>query len=147
MYGFTENEHNAALRIVQIGLSISIQDLYREHILILNQSHSTLANSIERNNLSRQLGEKDSSFLIDRVHKAMQLFKGPSRTTLLEFISKYANIPESSFWRVVTSLCEVLPNDSDDYIQAVGLLTNKESLIKESANLNQKINHQGQLEF
>jgi len=147
LYGFSTNEHNAALRIVQIGLSISIQDLYREHILILNQSQSTLANFIERNNLSRHLGERDNSFLIDKVHRAMQLFKGPSRTSLLEYISKYASIPESSFWRVVTSLCEVLPNETDDYIQAIGLLTNKDSLIKESANLNQKINQQGQLEF
>ena len=147
LYGFTTNEHNAALRIVQIGLSISIQDLYREHILILNHSQSTLASFEERNNLSRNLGERDTSFLIDRVHKSMHLFKGPSRNSLLEYISKYANIPESSFWRVVTSLCEVLPNETDDFKQAIGLLTNKDSLIKESANLNQNINQQGKLEF
>jgi hypothetical protein len=33
---------------------------------------------------------------------------------------------------VVTSLCEVLPAGSEDHKQALGLLTNKDSLIRES---------------
>jgi len=51
---------------------------------------------------------------------------------LLQYIGKVASSPESSFWRVVTSLCEVLPAGSEDHKQATGLRTNKDSLIRES---------------
>lgn len=147
LFGFTTNEHNTAMRIVQIGLSININDLYRENILLHQTNESTLASFSERIQLNKNLGEKTSSTLIDVVHKGMWLYKGTSRNSLLEFISKVASSPESNFWRVLTSLCEILPNGTEDYIQASGLLINKESLIKESANLNNTINQQGQLEF
>lgn len=147
LFSFSNNEHNTALRIVQIGLSINLNDLYRDNILIQSQSDVCLATYQERNQLNKNLGEKETSNLIDKVHKAMWLFKGTSRISLLEYISKYANTNENNFWRVLTSLCEILPNGCDDYHQAFGLLSNKESLIKESSNLNQNINQQGQLEF
>jgi hypothetical protein len=51
---------------------------------------------------------------------------------LLQYIGKVAAQPESNFWRVITSLCEVLPNGSEDHKQAIGLLSNKDSLIRES---------------
>lgn len=147
LYGFSTNDHNTALRIVQVGLSININDLYKENILIQSQNQSTLANFQERNLLIRNLGEKTNSTLIDQVQKAMWLYKGTSRNLLLEFINKVAISTESNFWRVITSICEILPNGTEDYIQAIGLLTNKESLIKESQNLNKNITEQGQLEF
>jgi len=62
----------------------------------------------------------------------MALYKGNNRNALLHYIAKEAGQPENSFWRVVTSLCEVLPAGSEDQKQALGLLTNKESLIRES---------------
>jgi len=147
LFGFTTNEHNTAMRIVQIGLSISINDLYRENILIHKTNESTLATFSERNQLIKNLGEKTNSSLIDQVHKAMFLFKGTSRNLLLDFVNKVAINPEDNFWRVLTSICEILPNGTDDYIQANGLLTNKESLIKESQKIDKNINLQGQLEF
>jgi hypothetical protein len=64
---------------------------------------------------------------------------------LLEYITKVASLSESSFWRVVTSLCEVLPQGSDDLKQATGLLLNKDSLIRESKNIQQSTGEQGQL--
>jgi adenine-specific DNA methylase len=147
LFGFTTNEHNTAMRIVQIGLSISVQDLYKENILIQKNNESTLAGFSERVSLNKNIGEKQSSTIIDIVHKAIWLYKGTSRNLLLEFISKVADSPESSFWRVLTSLCEILPNGTDDYTQSIGLLTNKESLIKESRTLKNNITEQGQLEF
>jgi hypothetical protein len=78
------------------------------------------------------MGERTDSFLIDQVHKAMSLYKGNNRTALLQYMSRFASQPEGSFWRVLTSLCEVLPNGCEDHRQAAGLLTNKDSLIRES---------------
>jgi adenine-specific DNA methylase len=146
LYGFTENDYNTAMRIVQIGLSINVNDLYKENILILNQNKSSLASYIDRINLNKNLGEKNTSTLIDQAHKAMWYFKG-TRHKLLEYISKNAENSDSNFWRVITALCEVLPAGSDDYQQAFGLLTNKESLIKESKEINNITTEQGQLEF
>ena len=82
-------------------------------------------------------------FIIDNVHKAMALYAGTNRNALLEYIAKVAPSPESSFWRVITSLCEVLPQGSDDYKQATGLLLNKDSLIRESKNIQQSKGAQG----
>ena len=147
LFGFTANEHNTAMRIVQIGLSIRVNDLYKENILLLNNNESTLANYSERVAINKNIGERSNSSIIDIVHKAMWLYKGTSRNLLLEFISKVADSPESSFWRVLTSLCEILPNGTDDYSQANGLLSNKDSLIKESRLIINNINQQGQLEF
>jgi hypothetical protein len=63
----------------------------------------------------------------------------------LSIIAKVAASPDSSFWRVITSLCEILPPGSDDYKQASGLLLNKDSLIRESKNIQQSVGEQGQL--
>jgi hypothetical protein len=75
----------------------------------------------------------------------MALYEGANRNVLLEFIAKVAASPDNSFWRVITSLCEILPQGSDDYKQASGILLNKDSLIRESKNLQQSTGEQGQL--
>jgi hypothetical protein len=41
----------------------------------------------------------------------------------------------------------LLPKDSDDQRQTKGLLTNKESLIRESKSIQKEIAEQGKLEF
>jgi putative DNA methylase len=147
MHGFSTNDHNTALKIVQIGLSIDINNLYRDNILMLDHDKTTLATSEYRNLQNRHLGEKVNCPIIDLVHKAMWLYKSPSRNDLLIFISKHCNKAESSFWRVLNALCEILPAATEESNYAIGLMTNKDSLIKESANLNKTINQQGQLEF
>ena len=62
----------------------------------------------------------------------MALYKGTNRGALLRYVSKVGSSPENNFWRVITSLCEVLPAGSDDHKQATGLLENRDSLIRES---------------
>ena len=63
----------------------------------------------------------------------MHLYQGSNRGNLLEYIHRVASNSDSSFWRVLTSLCEILPGGSEDHKQATGLIANKESLIRESA--------------
>jgi hypothetical protein len=75
----------------------------------------------------------------------MALYKGTNRKNLLEYINKVASNPESSFWRVVTSLCEVLPAGCEDHKQALGLLTNKDSLIRESKTVSVPASEQSKL--
>jgi hypothetical protein len=112
-----------------------VGDLFTEHILIKNGNKQTLGTFEERINANKNIGDRANNFLIDLVHRAMVLYKGNNRSALLQFIGKVAAQPENSFWRVITSLCEVLPNGSEDHKQALGLLTNKDSLIRESKSV------------
>jgi len=132
LYSFAESEFDDAAKFSRVGLSINVAELFTEHILIKHGNKQTLGSFEERINANKNIGDRANNFLIDLVHRSMALYKGNNRTALLQYIGKVAAQPENSFWRVITSLCEVLPNGSEDHKQALGLLTNKDSLIRES---------------
>jgi adenine-specific DNA methylase len=133
LYGFAESEFDDAAKFSRVGLSINVQELFTDHILIKNGNKQALGGFKERLAASKNMGDKSGSHLIDQVHRAMHLYQGSNRGNLLEFIHRVASNPDSPFWRVLTSLCEILPGGSEDHKQATGLITNKESLIRESA--------------
>lgn len=133
LYGFIESDFDDAAKFSRVGLSINVQELFTDHILIKNGNKQALGGYKERLAASKNLGEKVGSHLIDKVHRTMHLFQGSNRGNLLEYIHRVASNPDSPFWRVLTSLCEILPSGSDDHKQATGLIANKESLIRESA--------------
>lgn len=135
LYGFAETEFDDAAKFSRVGLSINVAELFNERILIKNGNKQTLGNFEERIKAHKNLGERAHNFLIDLVHRAMDLYQGSNRTVLLQYINKVAVQPDSAFWRVLTSLCEVLPAGSEDHKQALGLLANKDSLIRESKNV------------
>lgn len=145
--GFAESDFDDAATFAKAGLSINVAELFKENILIQNKNKQTLATFEERNKLKPNLGAKSDSFLIDQVHKAMALYKGTNRNALLDFIKEKASAPDGSFWRVVTSLDELLPKECDDQKMTKGLLTNKESLIRESNETQKPIVQQGTLEL
>lgn len=147
LYGFTESDFDDAAKFSRVGLSIDVSELFNTNVLIQNNNKQTLGTFEQRINADKNLGERANNNIIDLVHRGMALYKGSNRKALLEYVAKVASQPENSFWRVVTSLCEVLPNGSDDFKQAIGLITNKESLIKESKNINQSVSEQAKLEF
>ena len=128
---FSESNYDDAVRFTRVGLNIEIQDIFKERILIQNgdkQSLATLADRIQ----NTKLGEQKNSTLIDIAHKAMFLYSSRNRTLLLKFILDNYSDPESSAWRVLTSLAELLPKDIEDHKLAIGLLTNKDQLIREA---------------
>lgn len=133
LYGFVESDFDDAAKFSRVGLSINVQELFTDYILIKNRNKQALGGYKERLAASKHLGDKAGSHLIDQVHRAMHLYQGSNRGSLLEYIHRVASIPDSPFWRVLTSLSEILPGGSDDHKQATGLITNKESLIRESA--------------
>ena len=135
LYGFVESDFDDAAKFSRVGLSINVQELFTEQILIKNGNKQTLGTFEERIKAKPNMGEKAESFLIDQVHRAMALYKGSDRKELLRCIGSKASSPEGSFWRVITSLCEILPSGCDDHKQATGLITNKDSLIRESKNI------------
>lgn len=145
--GFAETDFDDAATFAKAGLTINVAELFRENILIQNTNKQTLATFAERNKLKTNLGAKSDSYLIDQVHKAMQLFKGTNRNALLDFINDRASTPDANFWRVLTSLDELLPKDCEDHKMTRGLLSNKESLIRESKETQKPIVQQGTLEL
>ena len=118
-----------------LHFSTNVADLFTHHIFVKNGNKQSLADFIYRNEKIKRLGENPNSALIDNAHRAMWLYKGTNRNALLEYIARVAPSPDSSFWRVLTSLDELLAKGSDDQKQVSGLLTNKDSLIRDSRNL------------
>jgi adenine-specific DNA methylase len=145
LYGFMESDFDDAAKFSRVGLTINVSDLFAHNLFIKKGNKQELAGYKERLSSNHKIGDGSKGFIIDNVHKAMSLYAGTNRNELLEYISKVAISPESSFWRVVTSLCEVLPKGSDDFKQATGLLLNKDSLIRESKNLQQSTGTQREL--
>lgn len=130
LYGFVESDFDDAAKFTKVSLSVNVKDLFDAHIFVKNGNKQTLAKYDERIAAKKHLGEAADASLIDKVHKAMWLYKGTNRSALLKIIGK----TDSSFWRVLTSLDELLPNGADDQKQVSGLLENKDNLIRESQN-------------
>jgi len=145
LYGFSESDFDDAAKFSRVGLTINVSDLFTHNLFIKKGNKQELAGFADRLLANHNIGANSQDFIIDNVHKAMALYSGTNRNDLLEYITKVAISPESSFWRVITSLCEVLPQGSDDYKQAKGLLLDKDSLIRESKNIQQSTGAQGQL--
>ena len=89
----------------------------------------------QRIEADKKLGLKSNSFAIDRAHRAMFLFKSAHRENLLKYLSEYASTSEAHVWRVLNSLFEILPNGTEDHKQVSGLLTNKDSLLRDAQGL------------
>lgn len=132
LYGFLESDFDDAAKFSRVGLRVDVQELFAAHLLLKNGNKQTLGNYTERLSAHPRLGESPDSPLIDRVHRALSLYGETDRATLLHYIARMAAEPGHAFWRVLTALCEVLPAGSADQKQALGLLGNKDSLIRES---------------
>jgi putative DNA methylase len=143
---FSVSNYDDAVRFTRVGLNIEIQDIFKERILIQNGDKQSLATMSDRiQNI--KLGDLRTSSLIDKAHKAMFLYSANNRILLLKYILENYSDPENSEWRVLTSLAELLPKDMLDHKLAIGLLTNKDQLIRESKSLNTHKPEQSQLTF
>lgn len=138
--GFSESDFDDVNTLVKTGLSIETKSLSNgQQLLIKDGNKQSLSGYAHRAATNRHLGNESDSSMIDLVHKAMSLFKANNRKDLVSYVGQVANSPDSLFWRVLTSLAEVLPADKehDDKKVASELLANKESLIRESKKIQQ----------
>lgn len=135
LFGFSQAEHDNVRRVTQIGLSIDVDALLGQNILLRDGNKETLATYSQRLALNPRIGDKAKTVMIDRIHKAMALFAGAPRGQLLQYIAQHAATPENPLWRVLASLAEILPAGSDDHKQVMGLLANKDSLLREAQQM------------
>lgn len=145
LYGFAESDFDDAAKFSRVGLTINVSDLFAHNLFVKRGNKQELAGYKHRLSSNRKIGDGSQTFIIDYVHKAMALYEGTNRNALVEYIAKVVVSPDSAFWRVITSLCEVLPQGSDDLKQATGLLLNKDSLLREGNIFKQQIGTQREL--
>ncbi len=147
LYGFTESDFDDAAKFSRVGLTINVQDLFREHILLKSGNKQSLGGYEARLAADKKLGESEHDILINKVHRALHLYRSANRGELLHYLARVAANSTDSFWRVLTSLCEVLPAGSDDLKQAQGLLTNRDNLLRESQTLKSPVHEQAKLDL
>jgi len=152
LFGFSEAIHDDVRRISQIGLSVDISDIYGQNILVKNGDKGILGSMIDRISNDKNLGLRPvKNYDIDIAQRMMYMFdpNNSSRAELLDFIADKAPNTESSIWRVLNSLAELLPKSKDinDQKLATGLLNNQENLIREARNREEASGIQSKLDF
>lgn len=128
MNGMGETDFDDAAKFTRIGMNIDVSDIFHHHLLIKDGNKQHLASYTERITGEVQ-GTNISDPLIDQVQQAMMLWSKENRPKLLRLIKLVGSEANNSFWRVLVSLKELLP-DGDDLKQVNGLLTNSEELIQ-----------------
>lgn len=147
LYGFQVADFDDAAKFSRVGLSVNVQDLIAKHLFISVGNKFTLATSAQRIAADANLGKRTNGPLIDGVHRAMQAYKGGNRGQLLKAIGECGPDAEHPFWRVLTSLAEVLPSGSEDLSLAKDLLANKDNLLREARQVGQPSATQTQMGF
>lgn len=134
LFGFSEAIHDDVRRITQIGLNLDIDDIYKQHVLIKTKDKGKLGTLDDRIKADTRLGLRPvNNSTIDIAHRIMFLWKQANRGELLQYIANKAPNIESSVWRVLNSLKELLPVSKDQqYVTEI--LSNQDNLIKESKN-------------
>jgi len=132
LFGFSQAEHDDVRRITQIGLNIDTAELNSKNILLKNGNRESLAGFSDRIIKNKALGDYDDDIAIDKAHKVMHLYSGSKRENLLFYLAKHGYSNESSLWRVLNSLMEIIPPGTEDHKQISGLIANKESLIRDA---------------
>jgi putative DNA methylase len=145
--GFMETDFDDAAQFTRVSMSVNVKDLFDHNIFTRNGNKQTLSRYDERTAVKKNLGDTVGASLIDQVHRAMWLYKGGNRGALLKHIGTVAASPDASFWRVLTSLEELLPKGMDDERQVTGLIENKDNLIRESQNASTAVADQQGLRF
>lgn len=135
--GFAEADHDDVRRLVQMSLSVNVADIEGHKLLIQNGNRQTLATATDRTFTGRAIGQSADSPMIDNLHQAMFRWAGTDRRSLVQYIGQVASTPESPFWRVLASLFELLPRGTADHRAAEGLLSGRDSLLREARALGQ----------
>lgn len=135
--GFAEADHDDVRRLVQMSLSVNVADIEGHRLLLQNGNRQTLATGIDRTFTGRSIGQSPDSPMIDNLHQAMFRWAGTDRRSLVQYIGQVASTPEAPFWRVLASLFELLPRGTADHRAAEGLLSGKDSLLREARAMGQ----------
>lgn len=127
--GMDETDFDDAAKFARVGISVDIQEVFDRKLLIRNGNKQHLASYTERTDGENKFGTTPSDPLIDQVHCAMAIWKSGNREKMLRHIQTVGSDANNSFWRVLTSLKELLP-EGDDRTQVMELIANSADLIQ-----------------
>lgn len=147
IHGFSEAKADDATKFARVGIALDVEELKANHLFIEDGNKLTLATSAQRAAADGNLGKRKDSPLIDGVHRAMQAYKGGNRANLLKAISECGPDGDHPFWRVLTSLIEVLPPDSEDRKLTKELVAIKDNLLHDARQVGQPAATQTQIGF
>lgn len=128
MNGMGDTDFDDAAKFARVGMSINISDIFAHNLLIRVGNKQHLATYVERI-VNNHIGMQKSDPLIDQVQRAMQLWEGGDQALILRHINVVGSGANSSFWRVLASLKELLP-EGDDLKQVQELISNSAYLIQ-----------------
>lgn len=137
MNGMGETDFDDATKFTRVGMQVDISDIFAQRLLIRNGSKQHLATAAEHIGNSSNQGTHQEDPLIDQVHRAMLAYEKGDRHILLTLLHNVgADDQNASFWRLVASLKELLPEGKD--LKAIeGLMGNSDNLRQESREVDQ----------
>lgn len=136
--GMGECDFDDATKFTRVGVNVEINDIIAQHILIREGNKVRLASAEEHITGTNQ-GMAPESPVIDQVHRAIILFREDlEKDNLLKLIRNCAPDASDAFWRVLSSLKEMLPSN-DDFKAVHGLLQVQEALRIESQKNNNAV--------
>ncbi len=136
--GMVECDFDDATKFTRVGVNVEINDIIAQHILIRDGNKVRLASADEHITGTNQ-GMAPESPVIDQVHRAIILFREDlEKDNLLKLIRNCAPDASDAFWRVLSSLKEMLPVN-DDFKAVHGLLQVQEALRIESQKNNNAV--------
>jgi putative DNA methylase len=148
LYGFTESDFDEINKLTKVGLQIDTHELEARHLLVGSGNRKTLATYSQRTQADPRLGLRDDADqpVLDRAHRAMQLYASGDRAALITYLQSHLATADDAAWRVMTALEELLKG-TDDHKQAAGLLTNKDSLLREARQKQAVVGIQAEIGF
>ncbi|WP_019991368.1 DUF1156 domain-containing protein [Rudanella lutea] len=148
LYGFTESDFDEVNKLTKVGLQVDTRELISNHLLIGAGNKQTLATYQQRVAADARLGLRDDGEqpVIDRAHRAMHLYAKGDRAALVTYLQSHIASADDAAWRVLTVLEELLKG-TDDHKQASGLLSNKDSLLREARHKATSVGVQAEIGF
>lgn len=149
LFGFSAAAHDDVRRIVQVGLDLDVDTVYRKHLLLKEKDEGRLGKMSERIEADPKIGLRNAGDSdLDRAHRMMYLYddRTGNRDHLLVYLRDRTPTAEHPTWRVLNSLVELLPKTTERDL-AAGLLSNQDNLLRAARQYTEQSKPDAQLKM
>ena len=137
-------DNDDAAKFTRVGVNVELSDVRQQKLLILEGNRMHLALAAEHLTGHIQ-GRRPEDSLIDQAHRAILLMREGERNPVLHFVHNIAPDASSPLWRLLATLKELLPADTEDYKDVQSLLQNADDLRQSAKSIEQPTIIQGSL--
>ena len=143
--GTANADHDDITQFTRTGTTIDITTIRHERLIVGDGKQMHLASAQEHLLTSVTEGTRAADPPINQAHRAILLNRAQDRHQLLLLVRDIAPNEESTLWRLLATLKELLPQDNDDRTQVVNLLQNAQTLRQDAKALSDKTPYQTSL--